>query len=142
GNATWQVNVGNQNSLYRKFAAATAKDVSLPGNTVVAFPGIGTYTAQNSGKYQVFYHSFLYSATAGMKSFYFNIQRNGTSISSDETYAYVAIGSWFNTHYSTVVSLNAGDVISFSIRTLVGAPLVITSSNAFRNTIEVIFLGI
>ncbi|NDW11015.1 hypothetical protein, partial [Dysgonomonas sp. 520] len=78
--------------------------------------------------------------TAGMKSFYFNIQRNGTSISNDETYSYITPNSYFNTHYSTVVSLDAGDVLSFRIRAM--RPFVIEKAHAHRNTIEVIFLGI
>ncbi|NDW09451.1 hypothetical protein [Dysgonomonas sp. 520] len=145
GNATWQVNVGNQNSLYQEFRVSTASNVTLESGVVYAFPGIGNYTALNTGKYQVFYHSFLHvppTSNAGMKSFYFIINNNGTQIVRDETYSYVEPNYHFNTHYSTVVSLNAGDVMSFGIQVLVGAPLTIINTLAYRNVIEVIFLGI
>ncbi|WP_163320264.1 hypothetical protein [Dysgonomonas sp. 520] len=145
GNASWQQNVGNQSSLYRKLAASTASTVTLTTGVSNELPGVGTYTAVNSGKYLVFFHSFLHvpsTSAAGMKSFYFWIYRNGSPLSNDETYSYVTQGSVLNTHYSTVVSLNAGDVISFRVVAQIGAPLLITSSTAGRNAVEVIFLGI
>lgn len=141
GLGTWQP-PAEHTTLHIKQRASVTQDTSFNPGTFYPIPGITGFTAQKNGKYLIIYHSFLRATTTGTKSFYLHIYRNGTEVTWDETYSYVLEGKYFNSHYSTIIDANAGDVITYQIRSSSSAVLQLVPSTAARNSIEAVFLGI
>lgn len=150
GNAKWISPLSfPRTSYYNKQRASTSGDFDFSVPSITSIPGIGTYKATLSGYYQVIFHSFFkLKSETGMASYYFAVQkepRGGspkTVLSNDEVYAYTQQNSWINTHYSTVVQLNANDVISFGITPRDGVVLTLQAGHlGQRNMVEVIYLG-
>lgn len=142
GVATWKTNISP--SYFIKMIAEVPSDVTLPFQVASSIPGWSTITAPATGKYLIAYHSFLYNPTAntsGEKSFYFETHVNGILVGNDETYSSVV--TLFNQHYSTIIHVNQGDLITFRIRPVIGCPngLVLTNGLEGRNILEFVFLG-
>ena len=138
GVGTWEKNTGGQKSLYTKFSASPGLNMLVGGNGIEKIPGVGSFTASVTGKYQIIFHSFLTNTqAAGVKAFYFGVYKGSTELYMDETYSYIQ--TYFNTHLSRVIDLNAGDVIDFVLYSA-GSSLALSTLSE-RNQVEVIYLG-
>lgn len=144
GVGTWQPNIGTQTSNYKSYYCNIGSDLMLNYGVSNSLPGIDSYTAPNTGKYELIFHSFFVNdgSVAENKSFYVQIFINGVLFSSDETYYYTAAGGYLNIHYPAIFQANAGDVVTLKIAAVVGAPLRVSSAFASRNRLDVIFLGV
>ncbi|GEN78099.1 hypothetical protein [Chryseobacterium hagamense] len=143
GVGKWQVNVGNQNSLYTNKVCSTSSTITLNQGVSTSLPGIGSYTCPNSGRYELIFHSFFNNpGTIGTKTFYVDTKLNGTVVKHEETYSYCDANSYVNTHYPVIITANAGDVLTIEIIAQAGAPLQIQPSLAYRNNLDIIYLGL
>lgn len=154
GLATWK-SLQGVDTQYAKFTANITSNLHLWNNVDTPIPGIGTYTANKKGKYLIIYHSFLYNGgNIGEKSFYFRVYKTpsgGTRsrILSEETYGWVT--TRLNTHLSSIVSLNVGDVLDFSLNASIGTTpasatsptslYIETGATGARNSVEIAYIG-
>ncbi len=140
GVGTWK----HEASLHQ-VQEATSTDTTLNANTAYSIPGIGTYTCQNTGKYELITHTFLKvdgSSSADQRSFYVQVIKNGSTIlKEEEVYFYAAGGGWLTTHMPLVVSANATDTLEIKIKPSVGGNLLIESGTANRNKLDAFYLG-
>lgn len=143
GVATWQKNTGTQKSLYQEIRA-NAPYTFLP-NVEQAMPGISSYTAPMTGKYQVIFHSFFLQnwGMSGRNFYYYDflIKNGSAAVGQERKYGYVE--DFMTTHISTVISLNQFDIIDFRILTTATNLSLPTNSQLYaRTSVEVMFLGI
>ncbi|MFC4476354.1 hypothetical protein [Flavobacterium chungangensis] len=145
GTATWGNNVGVQDALYKTFPFSVTSTLTMTANNFMAIPLAAgqnnKYKAEVSGKYMVNFHSYLTNGPVpGDRQLYFGVydSKNGAEVSLMETYEYT--GAFFNTHMTQIVELKAGDEINFMIMSFY--PFMITPADAFRNYVEVIFIGL
>ena len=141
GVGTWKEPAAPIADFARQYAR-TATDFDLQANVTHTIPGINDFVAPKTGKYLVLYHSFFQNVwETGTRNLYFVMLLNGgTWIDADETYSYVEERAFFNQHYSNVVGLTAGDVVSFRVIANRGK-LRLNSAYAGRNRIEIVYLG-
>ena len=141
GVGTWKEPAAPIADFARQYAR-TATDFDLQANVTHTIPGINDFVAPKTGKYLVLYHSFFQNVwETGTRNLYFVMLLNGAPwIDADETYSYVEERAFFNQHYSNVVGLTAGDVVSFRLIANRGK-LRLNSAYAGRNRIEVVYLG-
>ena len=141
GVGTWKEPAAPIADFARQYAR-TATDFDLQANVTHTIPGINDFVAPKTGKYLVLYHSFFQNVwETGTRNLYFVMLLNGgTWIDADETYSYVEERAFFNQHYSNVVGLTAGDVVSFRLIANRGK-LRLNSAYAGRNRIEIVYLG-
>ena len=141
GVGTWKEPAAPIADFARQYAR-TATDFDLQANVMHTIPGINDFVAPKTGKYLVLYHSFFQNVwETGTRNLYFVMLLNGgTWIDADETYSYVEERAFFNQHYSNVVGLTAGDVVSFRVIANRGK-LRLNSAYAGRNRIEIVYLG-
>lgn len=142
GNARWENNIGNQRANYVNLAANAS--LYMNANTSYAIPGIGNYVCQNTGRYQLIFHTFFKVPTGvtSNRSFYVDTLINGVSVKNEETYAYGEVNSYINVHYPVIISANAGDILTIRVYPF-NSPLQIDASvGAARNNLDIIYLGI
>jgi hypothetical protein len=159
GNASWQE---GQNSQYQRIVAAHTSDIQMAKAT--ANPNYTTlaglvFTPQSAGRYLLNLHLFVKADNnPSIKTFYFKVFQNGINVfnsqgaSDPEVYTYVAnppgaSDAAYLTHtLPSIVYLTAGQPVTFGFTDgLVSAtpPVSLTflASQAYRNNIEVVYLG-
>ena len=144
GLATWQINTGGMNALYQHLICSATTNLYFPQNQEITIPGIEPFQVENSGKYELIFHSFFVNPVTGPKSYYVKIYVNGTLVREDETYSYAPGNSYINQHYPVIIDITTpGSTIDVRIQGNTGTPFYISGTAlGKRVSLDVIYLGL
>lgn len=159
GLATWKA-LQATTANYTSLKSSTTVDVHFYKDVDTPLP-MDKFTAPKTGKYLVIYHSFLRNGgDMGEKSYYWGAWKTTppatakTRLFYHETYHSV-VQTRENSHQSTIINVNAGDQVEFFLNASYGTTpppagtrnpavdksLYIETGPAFRNEIEIIYIG-